>query len=147
MSGSCHMHSTCWNCRRSWNLSILFNFQLNRNQISKNTNHSYWSQLFSAENWKKTKIPCSMTISSLRIWHEPDISKIYETCSTWTWAGWPEGCTQVSWHMSSPRMPWMYRWIQDNPPKKNAICSIKYLEIWQKRINVGPWLINGILLP
>ena len=64
-----------------------------------------------------------------------DISKIYETCSTWTWAGWPEGCTQVSWHMSSPRMPWMCRWIQDNPPKKNAICSIKYLEIWQKRIN------------
>jgi len=30
-------------------------------------------------------------------------------------------------------MPWMYRWIQDNPPKKNAICSIKYLKNLAKK--------------
>ena len=36
-------YSTCWNCRRTWNLCSLLNFQLNRNQIEKNTNHSYWA--------------------------------------------------------------------------------------------------------
>ena len=36
-------YSTCWNCCRTWNLWFLLNFQLNRNQIWKNTNHSYWA--------------------------------------------------------------------------------------------------------
>ena len=33
---------TCWNCCWTWNLCFLLNFQLKKNQIEKNTNHSYW---------------------------------------------------------------------------------------------------------
>ena len=34
---------TCWNRRQTWNLCYLLNFQVKMYQISKSTNHFYWS--------------------------------------------------------------------------------------------------------
>ena len=92
-------YSKCWNCRQTWNLCFLLNFQLSRNQIEKNTLIELWSfisfelrhlnsmkvsqkakfsrSIFHLEIKKQTDIPSSMTISTLRIWHEPDINQYF----------------------------------------------------------------------
>ena len=54
-----------------WSFSSFKLRHLNSLKVSQNAKFG-WSFL-SAENQKKTKIPSSTTISTHRIWHEPDI--------------------------------------------------------------------------
>ena len=86
----------CWNCRATWNICFLFIFSWKTLQL----NFAFWDTflLLRFLNWneielqssmgvnciifdliffqlkikKKTKIPSSTTISTLRIWHELD---------------------------------------------------------------------------
>ena len=80
---------TCWNCRQifSWTeirskriqITLLeiwsfISFEIRHlNSLKVSQNAKFGRSFFSAENEKKTKISTLTTVSTLPLWHEPDI--------------------------------------------------------------------------